>query len=166
MARNCGWSYPRHHLADKARRPPGTTLRPGNRCRRRPCSAATFDDPTGLWSLYLDPQILDYRPPFLGIGFHERAERFRRLLFARENFHSGFGEPRLHCRIGQGLHRRRIELADHVPWRAAGREKPEPIGEGKCRQAQLANGRDVRCKRQPRVAGHCVGFYAPDLHQR
>ncbi len=40
----------------------------------------------GLWSpesaslFRPDPKLLDERPPFLGIGLHERAERIRSLL--------------------------------------------------------------------------------------
>ena len=43
-----------------------------------------------------DPQLLDDRPPFFRISFHERAERLRRLLFARENFLAELGEPGSH----------------------------------------------------------------------
>jgi hypothetical protein len=62
-------------------------------------------------SLRVDPQLLDDRPPFLGIGFHERAERLRHLLFARENFSPKIDQPRTYCRIGQRFYRRGIELA-------------------------------------------------------
>jgi hypothetical protein len=41
-------------------------------------------------SLCLNPGLLDDRPPFLGIGFHKRAERLRRLLLARENLEPEF----------------------------------------------------------------------------
>ena len=42
---------------------------------------------TGLRSLLrFDPKFLDDRPPFFGVGLDQRAERFRRLLLARENF--------------------------------------------------------------------------------
>jgi hypothetical protein len=33
----------------------------------------------------LDPELLDDRPPFHGIGLHQRAESFRCLLVARED---------------------------------------------------------------------------------
>jgi hypothetical protein len=36
-------------------------------------------------SFHLDPQFLDDRPPFAGIGFHQRAERLRCLLASWEN---------------------------------------------------------------------------------
>jgi len=73
-----------------------------------------------------DRGFLDYRPPFLGAGFHKRAERLRRLLVARKNLYSELDEPRSHRWIGQCLHDRRIEFADNVVWRAPRREKPEP----------------------------------------
>jgi hypothetical protein len=68
--------------------------------------------------------LLDDRPPFLGIGLHKRAERLRRLSFARENVPSEIDEPRSDHGIGQRLHDRRIESADYAPWRARGGEKP------------------------------------------
>jgi hypothetical protein len=39
---------------------------------------------------------LDDRPPSLGIGFHQRAERLRRLSLARENLLSEIGKARPH----------------------------------------------------------------------
>jgi hypothetical protein len=77
-------------------------------------------------SLRLDPELLDERQPFLGVGFHKCVERLRCLSFPRENLHSETGEPRSHRWIGQRLHGRRIEFADNVPWRTPGREKPDP----------------------------------------
>jgi len=86
---------------------------------------------TGFGSLRLDAGRLHDRPPFLGIGFHQRAERLRRLLLPRENLEPKFGQPRSHRRIRQCLHGRRIELANDVLWRILGRKKPVPAGEGK-----------------------------------
>jgi hypothetical protein len=40
-------------------------------------------------------------PPFLGSGFVDCAQRFRRLLFGRENLDPEFDEPRSRRRIGQ-----------------------------------------------------------------
>jgi hypothetical protein len=52
-------------------------------------------------SFRLDPGRLDDRPPFLCIGFHQRAERLRGLLFARKNLKPEIDEPRSYRRIGQ-----------------------------------------------------------------
>ena len=71
----------------------------------------------------LDPELLDERPPFLGIGFHKRAERLRCLWLARENVRSEIDQPRSHYGIGQCLHGRRVEFSDNLLWCAAGREK-------------------------------------------
>jgi hypothetical protein len=66
----------------------------------------TFGSPVNVAvSLRLEPKFLDDRPPFLGVGLHQRAERFRRLLFARENFHAEIGVPGSHRWIGQGRHK-------------------------------------------------------------
>ena len=71
---------------------------------------------TGLRGLLrFDPKFLDDRPPFLGVGLHQRAECFRRLLFGRENLLAEIGEPGSHGWIGQ---RRRSPLATFAPvWR-------------------------------------------------
>jgi hypothetical protein len=42
----------------------------------------------------LDAKLFDDRPPFLGIGGLQRAERLRRWLLARENLPPEIGEPR------------------------------------------------------------------------
>ena len=76
------------------------------------------------FSFGLDPQLLDERPPFLGIGLHQRAERFRRLLFAGKNLQSEIGETRSQGRIGQRFHGRRIELGDRVVRRAPRAKNP------------------------------------------
>ena len=75
-------------------------------------------------SLRLDPELLDDRQPFLGIGLHHRAERLRRLPFTGKNVKSEIGEARSHGGIGECLHGRRIELADDVPRCAPGYENP------------------------------------------
>src|SRR5258708_39405836 len=93
--------------------------------------------PESASSFRPDPQLLDERPPFLGIGLHQRAERLRCLPLARDNVHAEIGDPRSRRRIGQRSCGRRIELADDVLRRAPGREKPEPGGVGKAWQDHL-----------------------------
>jgi hypothetical protein len=66
-------------------------------------------------SLGFDPQFLDDRPPFLGIGFPEGIRRFRGLALARIDLRAKIGQPRAHRLICQRLHGRRIELANNVP---------------------------------------------------
>jgi hypothetical protein len=44
-------------------------------------------------SLCLNPGVFDDRPPFLGAGLHERAERLRCLSLARKNLEREFDEP-------------------------------------------------------------------------
>ena len=79
-------------------------------------------------SFRLDPELLNERPPFLGIGLHQRPERLWRLSLVRKNVVSETGDPGSHRRIGQRSHSRRIELGDNVLRRASGREKPVPAG--------------------------------------
>src|SRR5215467_94264 len=117
-------------------------------------------------SFRVDPELLDDRPPFLGIGLHQSAERLRGLPLARKNVVSESDETRPHRWIGQCLDGRRIELADDVLRRAPGREKPEPGGVGKRWQSHLGKGRGVGCCRHARVACNRIGFYAPAAHQR
>src|SRR6266852_8687067 len=90
-----------------------------------------------------DPELLDERPPFLGAVPHQRAQRLRRLPFARENFPSESGETGSHGRIGQRFHGRRIKLGDDVLRRALGREKPVPSGVDNRSESHLGKGRDI-----------------------
>src|ERR1700739_3863662 len=94
---------------------------------------ATLCNPCGLFRLYTE--FFNERSPFLSVGFHQRAQRFGYLSFARENLQSEVNKPRSHPRIGKCLPRRGIELADDVAWRTSGREQPVPLGVGKRRQA-------------------------------
>ena len=73
-----------------------------------PLALAQFD------SLRLDPKLLDDWPPFLRIGLLQSGEGFRRLLFAGEYLQPEFDQPRLYCRIDEGIHGRRIELTDDI----------------------------------------------------
>jgi hypothetical protein len=50
-------------------------------------------------SLDLDPQLLDDRPPLLGFGLLQCAERLRCLSFARGNIVSEIGDPGSRRRI-------------------------------------------------------------------
>ena len=69
---------------------------------------------TPRFSLRLDSQLLDDRPPFLGIGLLQSAKRLRRLLFAWENLVPDIDEARSHSGIGKGRDRRCIELSDDI----------------------------------------------------
>src|SRR5262245_39364410 len=89
-------------------------------------SSAARWRPEKAFSFHPDPELLDDRPPFLGVGLNARAESLRRLLVPRKNVHSEIGETGLHHRIGQCLHDRRIELPNDVPRRALGRKKSPP----------------------------------------
>jgi hypothetical protein len=51
-------------------------------------------------SFRLDPEFLDERPQFLGIGLHERAERLWGLPFARNTVQTEIRETRSHDLIG------------------------------------------------------------------
>ena len=93
-------------------------------------------------SLRLDPELFDERPKSLGIGFYQRAERFRRVLLARENLRSNIGETGSDHWVGQCLNGRRVELGDDVlrgvplgaknpyqlDWESAGSPISEKVG--------------------------------------
>src|SRR5215831_1817242 len=108
---------------------------------------------TGLrGSLRFYPKFLDDRPPFLGIGLHQRPEHLWCLSLTRESLITEFGEPRLYRRIGKGRDRRRIELGDDIFWRALGREKPVPRRPRNLGKSQFGKGGNIRCRGQTRVA--------------
>src|SRR5271168_3442861 len=92
------------------------------------CSLMTPPLSRKCQSFRLDPQLLDDRPPFLGIGLLQGGEHLRRLSLSRKNLQPEIDEPRAHSRVGR--HSCRIELTDDVLRRAPGREKPEPAGVG------------------------------------
>src|SRR5215831_10738595 len=48
--------------------------------------------PESAASFRPDAELLDERPPLLGVRLHARCERLRRLLVARKNLHSEVGE--------------------------------------------------------------------------
>jgi hypothetical protein len=50
------------------------------------------------FSLPVDPEVLDYRPPFLNIGLHKPAERFWRLLVLSEKLQPKIDQARAYCR--------------------------------------------------------------------
>src|SRR5262249_40704626 len=79
-------------------------------------------------SLRLDPQLVDERQVFLGIGLYQSVARLRRLPLARGNVHAEIGDPGSNRRSRQRSHGRRIELADDILRRALWREKCEPAG--------------------------------------
>src|SRR5262252_1019700 len=83
-------------------------------------------------SLGFDPQFLDDRPPFLGIGFPEGIQRFRGLALARLGM-AKLGPPRAQPLICKCFHKRRIELADDLLRHVLGANsavQPEPETEG------------------------------------
>src|SRR5271154_5347608 len=88
----------------------------------------------------LNPQLLDDRPPFLGIGLHQRAERLRCLLAGRKNLAPEFDDSRAHRWIGQRLNGGSIEPADYFPWRSPRREETDPLVVGQRRQSHLGEG--------------------------
>jgi hypothetical protein len=69
-------------------------------------------------SLRPDAGRLHDWPPFLCVGLLHGGDRFRGLLLSRKSLASELGKSRLHHRIGQRLHDRRIELVNDIPWRA------------------------------------------------
>src|SRR6266566_2375777 len=96
---------------------------PRNRCREQPsepmASASSFRP---------DPQLLDDRPPFFGIGLLHCGQCLWCLFLARKNLQLQSSEARSNRRIRQCLDGRRIEFGDDVLRRALGREKPAPLG--------------------------------------
>src|SRR5712671_294620 len=130
------------------------------------CSMLRHSAASSRTSFRRGPELLDKRPPFLGIGLYQRAERLWCLQFARENIQSEIGETRSHGRIGQRLPGSRIELGDDVLRRAPGREEPVPSRVRKQRQSHLSKGRDFGCCRQPSVACYGKRFYDPAAHVR
>src|SRR5262249_17230178 len=95
------------------------------------------EGPTDAALLHPYSRLLDDWPPLPRIGLHQRVERFRGLLLARENLQAQRGEAGLHGRVRQRLHRGRIELADHVNRCAFRREETEPRERGQRRQPHL-----------------------------
>jgi hypothetical protein len=49
-------------------------------------------------------EFLDDRPPLLRIGFHQRVERFRRLLFPWKNLDTKICETSSHRRFSPRIH--------------------------------------------------------------
>src|SRR3974390_1605812 len=76
-----------------------TRSRHSSRCWVASNRATTLVRCNRIGSLGLDPQLLDDRPPSLGVGLHKRAECLRGLSLARENLQSEIDEPRSHHRI-------------------------------------------------------------------
>jgi hypothetical protein len=62
----------------------------------------------------VDPELLDDRPPFLGISLHQRAKHLRRLPLARDNLKPEIGEARPHRWIGQCLDGPRLGAAIRI----------------------------------------------------
>jgi hypothetical protein len=85
----------------------------------------------GTKSLRSSPLRGGDRPPFLGIGLHQRAERFRRVLLAWKNLSSELDNWRSNRRIGQRRQGHRIELLNDIafpPGRLRLETNPSPIG--------------------------------------
>src|SRR2546423_12104730 len=73
-----------------------------------PCWALSL----GIVLLALDIRRPDDRPPSFDLGLLQGAERLRRLLLARRKLKPDIGHPRTHRRIGERIHRRRVEPID------------------------------------------------------
>src|SRR6516162_8513195 len=116
------------------------------------------------WSLSLYARRLDNRPPFLDFSSVNGAERFRRLLLGRRNFHALIGDSPTYRRVGQCVHDSNIELGDDVPRRALGGPKRAPVREIKSWQSGLVHGQDFGGLRQSGLGGDGKGFDAPATH--
>src|ERR1700738_2188417 len=89
----------------------------------------------------------DDRPPLFDFGLLPCTKGLRRLLLAREAFLAKIGEPRTHCRVGQGLDNRGIEPSDDGRRRTLGCPKCLPGRHVEPWQSSLVHRRDIgRCR--------------------
>src|SRR4029077_2667417 len=96
-------------------------------CESSPVARRRKEQTGAPASFRLDVSCLDDRPPLLDLGLVKSAQRLRRLLLARRDHVTELGEPLPHPWIRQGIHHRRVELADDVRGRAPG--DPQAIPE-------------------------------------
>jgi hypothetical protein len=105
-----------------------TPSRHWTNCRIANIEVTTFGSlVTVTASLYLNPELLDDRPPFLGISFLERTQCLGCLSLPRENLRTYFGKPRLYRRLGKSFYDRGVELADDILRRSFGSEETAPL---------------------------------------
>jgi hypothetical protein len=82
--------------------------------------------PFHVFSLRLDPKLLDDWPPLFNISLLQTPQSFGRLLVLRNNLPSEVDEPRSRRGISQGVNDSSIKSTDYVLGRALWGEKPIP----------------------------------------
>ena len=128
--------------------------------------SASSGSQSSAYSFRVDPQLLDDRPPFLGIGLTSAPSasgvccsrgKISRPRSASRDRTAGSASASTAAALSLAM------MSFGVP---LGAKNPNQVGEGKRRQSHLGKSRDVGRLRQARVACYRIGFYAPGPHQR